>query len=596
MAKFYLEKTRENLESLENHGDKRRFIIYDEISGKKRQISFFDLERRAEKRANRSIKNLNVTNAVKRDEIKKTLVETELQKNSGGIKRIKSILHNLVVKENQTLRTREKNYDKINPLAEKIRAKYKGENKKLPIPNLTSEELEMLQASSIEKKNIRAANYFEKVRKELSLERGIPTRTNKEIALLKAKQILSELKIKSNERQLKDFSYGKRVFPVEIDGKKWTLAKVDSLIEKRFSDERKFVGKISKVLGKIGLVEQKDSLTKFEETKTVINEKLSERNEQLMSELKGEKSILKTLDGFYKNDTNTEKEVLGAKFGAAELAEIESYAFDLKLSDNYRENWEQQKQFIESADRKNKNGADSMGVSKEKLIAGRSIAREIISEIEVARLKEEHSFFKKNKNFQKFEITDKKTGEAKFVSLAEVRFDSRGSLFDQTLEYFLETSEKRRTRNGLELIVKEKGVELKENLKAANNLLKVAYDFASDFKTKSFFGTVKYLHAPVFTPKELMTIELRINQTENKSEVTKLQKILDSAEHSKAKNLTAILTSFSAENEQFKAIEQSSITEQKLTVSVVKDETKSEVKDALIRENRTEKLEQDRGR
>ncbi len=595
LAKYYLEKTRENLESLENHGDKRRFNIYDEISGKKRQISLFDLERRAEKAASRNIKNLKITDAVKKDELKKKLVEAELQKNTDGIKRIKTILHNLVVKENQTLRTREKDYDKIKPFAEKIRANYKNENKKLLIPNLTAEELEMLQVGSIDKKDIRAANYFEKVRKEISLERNIPTRTNKEVALLKAEQILSELKIKSKEKQLKDFSYGRRAFPIEIDGKKWTLAKVDSMIEKRTLDERRLPAKIGKVLGKIGLIKQKDSLVKLQEIKTVVTEKLSERNENLISELKDEKSVLKTLDGFYKNDTNTEKENLEAKFSAVELAEIESFAFDLKLSDIYRENWEQQKQFIESADGKSKNGADSTGVSKEKLIAGRSIAREIMSEIEVARAREENALFKKNKDFQKFEITNKK-GETKLISLSEVRFDSRGSLFDQTLEYFLENREKRSTRNHLEKIVKEKGVELKENIKSAQSLLKIASENANDYITKSFFGAVKYLETPVFTPKELITIELRISQTENKSEAAKLQKILDSADHSKAKNLSAIMLSVSAENEQSKTIEQSSVIEQNLTVSVVKDEVKLGEKDTKIRENKIEVLNQEKGR
>ena len=168
-------------------------------------MSLFDLERRAEKSANRSIKKQNVTDAGKKDELRKKLVESELEKNSVGIKRIKTILHNLVVKETSELRTRETDYKNIKPLAEKIRAGYKSENKKLPVPNLTPDELEMLQARSLEKKDIRAANYFEKVRKELSIERGYPTRTDDEIAKLKAKKMLTDLKIQWQEKQLLGF-------------------------------------------------------------------------------------------------------------------------------------------------------------------------------------------------------------------------------------------------------------------------------------------------------------------------------------------------------------------------------------------------------
>ncbi|HRH40306.1 MAG TPA: relaxase MobL [Pyrinomonadaceae bacterium] len=596
LAKFYVEKTRENLESLVNHGDKRRFKIFDEITKKPRKMSLFDLERRAEKRANRSLNKQNITDAAKKDELRKSLVENEFEKNAEGIKRIKTILHNLVVKENRELNTRENHYKNIKPLAEKIRASYKSENKKLPIPLISSDELEMLQANSLEKKDIRVANYFEKVRKELSLERGEPTRSDDEIAKLKVRKIFTDFRLQWQEKQLKDFNDHKRAFPIEIDGKKWTLAKVDSLIEKKELDEKKIVGKVSKIFSKIGLIDEKTSLKQLEEIKAAIGEKLSEKNDRMTSDLAGEKSIQKVLEDFYKNDTKPEKENLTAKFTAAELTEVESFAFDLKLADIYRENWEQQKQLIENVQGLSKNENDSINESKEKIIAGRTIAREIMSEIEITRCKEELADFKQNKDFQKFEVTDPKSGEAKFVSLSEVRFDSRGSLFDQTLEYFLENREKRGTRNTLEKIVKEKGIELKKNLKSAKDLLKVAGEFTNNFKTKSFFGATRYHHQPIFTPKELITIELRINQTENKSEATKLQKILDSVDHSKAKNLSAILESFGAEKESTKSTEMSSVNEQKLPLEIEKDEVKSEEKTIEIRENNVEILSQERGR
>ena len=594
LAKYYLEKTRENLESLENHGDKRRFKIFDEISKQNRKMSLFDLERRAEKQANRSIKKQNVTDAGKKDELRKKLVEGELEKNSVGIKRIKTILHNLVIKENRELRTRETDYKNIKPLAEKIRAGYKSENKKLPVPNLTPDELEMLQARSLEKKDIRAANYFEKVRKELSIERGYPTRTDDEISKLKAKKIFTELKMQQLEKQLKDFSEHKRAFPVGIDGKKMTLVMVDSLIVKRKQDDKKFVGKVSKIFGKIGLIEQKETLAKLEETKSAVLENLNEKNDRMANDLAGEKSILKTLDEFYKNDTNPEKENLPAKFTAAELAEVESIAFDLKLADVYRENWKQQKQLVEISGGKSEN--DSISESKQNFIAGRSLAREILTEIEVARCKEELANFKKNKDFQKFEVTDRKTGEAKFVSLSEVCFDSRGSLFDQTLEYFLENREKRRTRTTLETIVKEKGAELRENLKSAKDLLKVSSEIAGDFKTKSFFGATRYLHTPLFTPKELITIELRISQTESKSEAAKLQKILGSVDYSKSKNLSEFLREFSADKDSNKTHEQSSIIEPKSAVDFEKENKKKEEKGIEIRDHKMEIFNQERGR
>lgn len=593
LAKFYLKKTQENLESLENQGDKRRFKIYDKITLKNRQMSLFDLERRAEKSANRQIKNLKITDAARKDELRKSFVETEMQKNSDGIKRIKTILRELIVKENQTLRKRENDYVQIKPLAEKIHRVCRLDNRKLPVPNLTSEDLEMLQTESIEKRDIRTTHYFERVRSELARERSVSTRTNEEIARLKAKQTISQLKVHSFEKQLKDSGGQKRAFSFEIDGRKWSLAKVDSFIEKQQKDDQKITGKLNKVLGKIGLVEHHDKLAKLEEIKTAITEKLNKKNDQLAIDLKSEKSILKTIDEFYKNDTNPEKENLEAKFNAAELAEVESLAFDLKKADVYQENWQQQKQFIELAESNAKDPAESLSELKQKTIAGRAIAREIMCEIEFNRAKEEFQIFKKHKNFQKFEVTNRKTGKSTSLSLKEVEFDSRGSLFDQTLEFFIENREKRNYRHQVEKLIKEKNTELKENLKLAKIFSKTSSEETRDYKTKSFLSTEKFLQAPLFTPKELITIEIRIKQTESKSEATKLQKTLDSADHSKAKNLLVILGKFSLDSEHSKNVEQTQDKKQQANQS---DKEKILFANQAVHENKVENLIQDKGR
>lgn len=588
LAKYYLEKSRENLDSLVNHGDKRRFKIFDAISGKKRAISLFDLERRSEKRADKNIKKRNISDSVKKEELRKTFVEDELQKNIDGIKRIKTILHNLVVKETGELRKREDEYKIVKPLAEKIRQNYRKENKQLPIPNLTPEDLEMLQTEALEKKEFRAANYFEKVRLELARERNTSTRTTEQLQKLKAKQTLSELKVLHQEKQLRIFNEGKRHFAIELEGKKLTLARIDELIEKRAVDEQKLTAKIGKVLGKIGLIERKDERAKLEETRNLIVEKLGEKQENSVSEITRENSLLKTLGGFYQKDTNPEKETLEPKFSANELAEIESLACSLKLPEVFRENWLLQKEFIEGSEDKDKNTSEA----KEKIIAGRALARQVLSEIELAQCKEELQNFKKHKDFTKFEIVKEKTGEAKFVSLSEVRFDSRGSLFDQTLEYFLENREKRNTRRQLEKLVKEKHIELRENLRDAKSITKTAAEEARDFQTKSIFGTVKFTQEPLFTPKELMTIELRINQTESKSEAKSLQKILDSADHSKAKNLSAILSGSLVETEHSKKAE----TSQNKANLPEKIEVKLSSEKSDIRENKLEIFNQERGR
>ncbi len=93
-----------------------------------------------------------------------------------------------------------------------------------------------------------------------------------------------------------------------------------------------------------------------------------------------------------------------------------------------------------------------------------------------------------------------------------------------------------------------------------------------------------------------MTIELRIIQTMNKSEAKNLQKILDSADASQAKNLSAILHSFENRKENTQSVGQYSPEEQKSAVHVEKDDAKSRENTPKVRDNKTEILNQDRGR
>ncbi len=460
----------------------------------------------------------------------------------------------------------------------------------------------MLQADSLEKKDFRAANYFERVRRELAWERNQPTRTDQEVERLKARATVSELKAKFYEKQSNDLHANKRHFQIEVNGKKWSLAKADAFIEQERRAELKLTGKINRLLSKTGLTKPINRLEKLAEIKNQVAAKLDEKSENLTVELQQEKSTLKTLQEFYKNDSNPEKETLAAKFNHSELAEIESLAFELKFANVYSQNWQHQKQFIERANGESSSArqpaADKtkptiqqqtkeIAEAKAVVVAGRAVARETMCEIAVARAKEELRLFKTHKDFQKFEIVDRKNGETKFVSLKEVAFDSRGSILDQTLEYFLENKEKRVTRKLLEESVKQKESNLKENLTAANNLLKTAATDARDYKSKSIFGTISYLAAPVFTPKELVTIELRIKQTENKTEAVKLQKMLDSVDHEQAKNLRDVLAVFSPQENRSQATEPRTVTDKQVAWQIQKEETKiADFNSALSNENK----------
>lgn len=545
LAKYHLEKSRDNLDSLENHGDKRRFKINDAISGQTRSMSLFDLERRAEKNANQNQKLKNIRDPKKRDDEIARLVAVEMSQNLDGIKRIKTILHNLIIKEHRNLKALEATYNELKPHAEKIRLQYRREKAKLPIPNLTPDEIETLQTQSIEKGDVRTSEYFERVRHAVSVELGIPTRSVEEIAKLKASQVISGLKVLSHEKQIAEFWNRKRSTQFEIDGKKWSLAKLDAIAQEKAKSNKTIVGKVSDLFSKVGLMKSGNETEKLEEIRNQILIKLDEKFEEMSTGGKREKAIQKMLNGFAEKDTNPEKGTIKPSFTAFDLAETERLSFDLRLTEIYRDNFEEQKALV--ANFSGTQTTDKTASRINKIISGRAVARELLCEIELARSKEALAKFKQFKIFHKFEIKNPKAETPQFVSLKEVEFDSSGSIFDQTLEYFIENLDKRQARKEIEKLVELKETELKADVVVAKNMLNAAAEETMNYKSRTIFGSLKYHVEPIFTPQELLTLELRIAETENRREATKLQNILEVFDYSKAKNLAAILEDISVE-------------------------------------------------
>lgn len=151
-------------------------------------------------------------------------------------------------------------------------------------------------------------------------------------------------------------------------------------------------------------------------------------------------------------------------------------------------------------------------------------------------------------------------------------------------------------RRCVEKQIKAKHTELKDNIKAANSLLQTAREAAAEFKTNSFLSKNDVPYVPLFTPKELVTIELRVLQTTDNAEAKNLQKILNSLDPSQTENLSVMLQVFDRKNDSEKSLNQHSSNEQKAEREVEKVDDISLEKALTIQEKKAEVIEPDRGR
>lgn len=559
LAKYFLERSEERLESIVKNGPKRRFVIFDAMTGQKRRMSLFDLERRAEEGAFRELRKLEIKDAGKIAELKKNFIESELDQNLNSIRRIRTILLKTAAREEGTRQQRETAYNLVRPEAEKIRASYRRENKKLPAPSLTKDEIDLIQDQSLANHDIRATNYYERIRTELVGSGEIPARTKEDIQRLKALQVVQELRLRLHQEKLNSFKDRRHFEKFEISSENWSLARIDESIKKGEKTDLKFLGTIKKVFRQEPFAGNEYDRAHHLEIRRIVIEKLEDKSRELTRERQSERNTTKTLESILKSDPGSGIEVLNPKFNAEQLAEIESLAFHLRLPEMYEQNWHDQTRFIaqasyDSAAAHSKStpqfdNEKSLTLRQESVIAGRSIARQIMCEIELAKTTDALTHFRKNKYFHKFEVPDEKTGDSRFVNLKEVEFRRNGSIFDQAIEYLTENRERRRTRNALKSIVKEKHATLKSEVREASRLLEIASKETGAYKTKTLFGVNVFTQNPIFTPQETAALDLRIKRTESKAEAGKLQTFLDLRERPDAGSLSQILNNFSDRNE-----------------------------------------------
>lgn len=590
IAKYFLDESEKKLESIAKNGHKRRFLIFDTVTNQKRRMSLVDFERRADDAAASELRRLKISDGSGVAELKKHFLDAEFNQNAVGIKRIRTILFKTASREERIRQQREEEYKLIGSEEQKIRSAFRRENRMLPTPSLTKDELDMLQDAGVANSDVRSVNYLERVRSELVGAGKILPRNQEDIQRLKASRMLADLKCRLKDQDLRAFAEKRHSLDIVVGPERWSLAKLDRIAENSLKTST-LSDRISSIFLNKAAGETEDTRLPYTEIKRTIIERLENEKERLVSELKQAKTTAKILENLYSNDPDHEKYNIAAKFNAEQLAETEAIAFRLKLPEVYRQNWVEQKAFIMSgaaeAKASNKESISGLRISKssesaeQSVVAGRAIAREIVCEMELMKTTEVFRKFKKNSRLHKFELADDKNGGSKFVSLAEVEIRQRGSIFDQALDYLLENRERRQTRHLLQTLIKEKEKDLKREMLSVKEMVAMTSKETVEFKKSSLFGPLTYTYPAILTPHETIAVEIRINRTDNPVEARKLQALLDAREVTATGGLPQILMLFSSEKgelerKEAQIIEARASQSEKYDLAVVHDQYSKE--------------------
>lgn len=525
LAEFELNRVESRIGELIENGDKMRFLVTDPQSGQKRRLSL------------RDIKLWSVSS----DSGPKSPAETQ----------IRTILMKMLAKEEKATATLRMETANTIHEASSIRECYRRNDWKLPLPSFTKDELDQLQDHYMRVSDLPRFSYLENIRSDLERSREIESRDKEALGRIAAKKTISDLREKAYKKSYLDFSESRYYRMVEIGDSRVSIAQLDRKVNGASNSDSSFVDKLKKSFSPFSRqspipVEIDNVSLRYD-----VTSRLDERLAEIKQDQNREKKTAKTFEKILATESRTFD--IQPIHTSEELAEFDSLSLRLKLPPAYEKSWEAQRSLIEAggkdcpAYRKALKADSSLDLNeyKRSVIAGRTLAREIVAGVEVDKTTEALKTFMDSKRFQKFAVPEKKTDGVTFLSLHDVDLPQRGSILDRVVNELIENREHRRLRRTVTSLANGREHRLKDDLDAAKDILASASRDAKEFTNSTFLGLrSEPQYRPIFTSTEIAVLEMRAVSTNDTREAAKLRKVLESTDDQPSHSLKELLHSF----------------------------------------------------
>lgn len=526
LAEYELLRIETRIAFLLDRGHEMRFTVTDPLTGRKNRLSF--------------------------REIQKQKAPNEMDRPTSAELQIKTILRKMLVKEEAAKVQRQNDFSDVIREAKRIRITYRKSGRQLPIPSLTKDDLDRLQQQCFDGSDIRRFSYLERIRTELVRSGEVESRRQDDLRSILAQKNIAELRARLAEKVLREQSERGYYLRFEIGERNVSLANLDRDREHLEISQLSFLEKVKAAGSRVA--KNRLASTRTNQTDPLrrdVTEKLCEHLASISKDVKVEQNKAKVLERILNADP--ENDLRHASYSPEQIAEIEKLSVQLKLRQEYENSWREQRSIIESA------GSDSAACRKllkadpmmkfaehkNRVVAGRALAREIIARIEFTKAKDDLKSFQDGKRFEKFAIADKQSGNISYLSLHDVDLPRRNSLLDRTIEKLFERREHKALRRTVTATAEDKEQRLKHNAAAEREMMMSASRTASEFKEFSYFGLKsETVYRPIFTSSELAMLEVRISRTVSPKEAERLRTLVESAADRAARSLGDLLREF----------------------------------------------------
>ncbi|SRR6266404_1185187 len=302
-----VERLERDVESLIEHGDKRRFRVFDASHGRTRQISQFDVHRRAEARAAATVRDTEITDPNERQNARNSYYQAEVDQHSKALHDHRIIVAKTLQATQNKLTAATAEHAGLQAQVRAITHQYSKQSKPLPTPLLARNELTVLQSQAITNGSPNRVKTLERIRGSLAVEHNSPTRTDKEIARLEGQLLMARAEQAARLVRLQQFEQNKHQTRWQIGDEKHSLVNVDRLISEKQDESRLFGAKTLHILpgtrraAATAAVELKD-------TRERIFNKIEDRKDELSQSLKEAVTMTETLTSIFHRERGTQQE------------------------------------------------------------------------------------------------------------------------------------------------------------------------------------------------------------------------------------------------------------------------------------------------
>jgi hypothetical protein len=478
-----------------------RFRIHDQSTKSNREISAFDIERRADARGVKAANDHLVQRAEDRRHVRQEVSSMDLNRHSDTLAEHQSIQQSLIDKREEEAGKAWDAYFMAREQAEGVINKYQECGEPSHAPFIDRKTLSETQEEAIKRGLVVQAEVLEQVRLTQAQEFNRPVRTDAETARLRAQLFVARTDLKVREDRANKFDRTRHLRQWEIGGGKSSLADVDRRLElaidrthilgnseihifgrKRASDEAERLSAIRGTVIRV-IVEQQDELNdKVDETKKLV---------EILSQAR---------EGESESRTQTGRALPEPRFTPDELERVANNAATLRSAALLKQFNEFQRRFNGYADPKER-------ISLNERLA-RARGREVMAEVFL------HESTARQADFRNTEEVHPLLVEMPNGQLITQRFKDTQpqSFIELAARSLIETPADSALRESVQKALKDKQQHLQADFERSRAYHDATREITKTLSAERNNGKGTPLPAPEFSSKELALIERFANR------------------------------------------------------------------------------------